>query len=746
MSISMALILIAFVIQQLNIDKDYPKIDRIYRLYANENIADIREDFREVILDRYSEIEDACRYNNFTTTVTYNDKPVSGQMITTDSSFFNIFSSKFTMGSPHSSLNNLNDVVLTQSFARKIFGNENPVGKILIAEYKEPLTVSGIIEDLPKNSSIQGDFFTNSKLKIIWTGSTDPQGNRIAFFRLFVLVRNPGNVHFLEEFLSKDFSAGPFREGRGYLIDKINFVPFADSYFMQGVNKSMTTHANIRLIRLLSIISCIIILLAVFNYTNLATAMQAERYKEIGIKKSVGADKQQLFTQFMAESFLICFISFGLAVMLTMIWIPFFENFLEADINLKVLLHPIWLGWMILGIVVISFVSGIYPALSISKLKPVSIFRKNQAVGQNSLGLRTVLNTLQFGVSIALIITLIVLSKQIDYVRAKDFGFDTDKLIRVGVHWRLVDKTGLIRDKLLSYPTIKSVCFSHGSPGSIYSTSTWHILGEQNNIINELTVDSAFFNVFQIPIAQGRNLLPSDFDKACYINETAFKKTGWDTFEGKSYHGLEVIGVVKDFNFENLYSPITPLVVQVSSRMGVSHLTLRVTPANISQTINALKETWSEICTGHPLDYQFYDQWLNSMYKSEERLAASIRLFAILAIVISCMGILGLAEFSIKKRTKEIGIRKVNGAKVSEILTMLNKDFVKWIVIAFIIATPIAYYAMNKWLENFAYKTSLSWWIFALAGVLALGIALLTVSWQSWRAATRNPVEALRYE
>jgi putative ABC transport system permease protein len=341
---------------------------------------------------------------------------------------------------------------------------------------------------------------------------------------------------------------------------------------------------------------------------------------------------------------------------------------------------------------------------------------------------------------------LIILSKQIDFVRSKDFGFDTNRLLRVDVHWQLFNKAKAIRDRLLTDPSISDVCFSHGSPGSIYLTSSWDGLESKDIIVNELNVDTSFLKVFRIPVIMGRELRPSDFNKVCYINETAFKLTGWKSFFGEKYHGKEIIGIVKDFNFANMYNPIGPLVIPISSDMGISHLTVRVNPGNLQRVINTLKATWKEVCPGHELKYQFYDEWLNSMYKGEERLVSSIRLSAILAILISCLGILGLAEYTIKRRTKEIGLRKVNGATILNIIILLNTNFFKWVLIGFVIACPVTYFIMHKWLENFAYKTVLSWWIFALAGIIALGIALLTVSWQSWRAAMRNPVEALRYE
>jgi len=742
-SISIVLVLIAFLINEFSVDNGYPNIDRIYRVFANDNVASVREDFCEYFLENYPEIKDACRYNSYQTTVTFDDIPFTGQMIATDSSFFNIFSSGFLIGHASYSLSDPNDIVLTESFAKKIFGNEDPIGKILIAEYKEPLVVSGIIEDFQDNSSIQGDFITNSKTKIWYEGTSDGQGNRVNYFRLFCLTDNKANIPVLEDMLTKDISS--IKYSLGYPIESISLIPFSESYFMQGINRSQTSHANIKLIKLLLVITSVIILLAIFNYINLTTAGFTDRYKEIAVKKTIGASRQKVFLQFMSESVLVCFIALLVALLLSSFWIPLFEKFLGDSVNLKVLYKPIVLVSILTGVLMISILSGIYPALAISGLRPINIFMKRGITKRSTFNLRGVLNIIQNAVSITLIIALIVITRQIDYVRTKDFGFDTDRLLSVYIHWRLADKTGIIRDKLLQDPTVKNVCFSHGTPGSIYSYSSWNVDDRQLKM-NDLTVDSAFFNVFRIPILVGRELLPSDFEKVCYINETALKTSGWDTFEGQKYHGMEIIGVVKDFHLASMYNPIEPVAVVFSSGMGVSHMTLRVEPVNIPKTINALTKAWKEVCPGHELKYQFYDDWLDSMYKSEERLAAAIRLFAVLAIIISCLGIIGIAEFAIKKRTKEIGLRKVNGARISQVMVLLNMDFIRWVFLALFIAIPLSYFLLKKWLETFAYRAGLSWWIFTISGIIALLIALLTVSWQSWRAATGNPVEALRYE
>jgi putative ABC transport system permease protein len=262
----------------------------------------------------------------------------------------------------------------------------------------------------------------------------------------------------------------------------------------------------------------------------------------------------------------------------------------------------------------------------------------------------------------------------------------------------------------------------------------------------ELSVDSSFFKVFQVPILMGRKALPSDFNKVCYINETAFKTSGWETFTGEKYHGMEIIGIVKDFHFDDLYNKISPLAIQLTSEMSISHMTMSIGTDDLPGTIDILRKTWDEICPGHELKYQFYDEWLDSMYKNEEKLSAAISFFAVFAIIISCLGIFGITEYTIRRKTKEIGIRKVNGASTSEIIFFLSGDIIRWSLIGFFLALAPVWYIMDRWLETFAYRTQANWWIFVLAGLLSMAISLLTVSWQSWMAATRNPIEALRYE
>jgi putative ABC transport system permease protein len=357
--------------------------------------------------------------------------------------------------------------------------------------------------------------------------------------------------------------------------------------------------------------------------------------------------------------------------------------------------------------------------------------------------------TFQLTASIALIAVVMIIFKQLSYIKHSDMGFDREMLVRIDIPYDF-QKTETLLQEISNLSFVKGNTISTGCPGMInnkYGSNS----GEKSFDINCIPVGNNYIETMGIELLEGRNFLESDLNKSCLINEEALKQFGWDSFEGKKFNngqegGYNVVGIIKDFKFESYHSTVEPLALLFDGAAYVNVLSVRLSPGNTGQQIAQIGKIWKTISPYEPMNLMFYDDYFQSMYAKEEKLASSITFFSLIAVVLTCMGILGQIFMICLNRIKEIGIRKINGAKVSEILTMLNRDFIKWVAIAFVIATPIAYYAMNKWLENFAYKTELSWWIFALAGLLALGIALLTVSWQSWRAATRNPVEALRYE
>jgi putative ABC transport system permease protein len=484
-----------------------------------------------------------------------------------------------------------------------------------------------------------------------------------------------------------------------------------------------------------------LLILAVFNYINLSVAHNGNRLKEFGIKQTLGARNLNVFLQFIGEAFFTTLAASFAALLIAYFIQPIFVKLFGKDFPLfGIFSSPGLIMASIITLACIAIVSAAYPAWVATKVQAKDLLQKKGRTKAGEFDLRKSLNIIQFAASIVILVSLMVITRQVKYAKNLDFGFRTEQLIKIPVHWKAADKIDVLKERLNSVPGVESSCFTHGTPGGIYSYSQDDELGKVSNISS----DYSFVETFGLKILEGRNFYENDKNNVCLINKTAMQQAGWDSFEGKKMFGSEVVGLLEDFHYESLYNKIGALMI--SNAKDVSHFNVRIRPENMAQTIKDIEKGFKEVLPDYEFSFQFYNEYLGSMYQQEEKRADSIGIIAIIAILISCIGLFGLVEFSTKRRIKEIGIRKVNGARVFEVIAMLNGDFVRWVAIAFVIATPIAYYAMNKWLENFAYKTSLSWWIFALAGLLALGIALLTVSWQSWKAATRNPVEALRYE
>ncbi|MFV0268152.1 MAG: ABC transporter permease, partial [Draconibacterium sp.] len=414
-----------------------------------------------------------------------------------------------------------------------------------------------------------------------------------------------------------------------------------------------------------------------------------------------------------------------------------------ADVNFRQLL-PVFAA-TIAGIILLNSLAPLYV---LSRFNITDFLLGGRKRNGKQLAKQAML-TFQLTVSIALIAVVMLIFKQLQYVKHYDLGFTDEHLVRIELPF-LFERPEVLKNEVTKLPFVAGSTLSNGYPGHINMSMGSGVEGDEF-MVNCVYVSHDFLETFGVQLLNGRNFLAGDKNQACMMNEAARKRFGWETIQDKKYNngrdgGYNVVGEVNNFHVESLHSGMTPVALIYEPERGFNTLSLRLASGNVGQQMDQVRNVWKNMLPDDPMEFTFYDSQFQAMYAKEDKLAKSITFFSLIAIVLTCMGILGQIFLISLNRTKEIGIRKVNGAKISEILTMLNKDFVKWVAIAFVIATPIAWYAMNKWLENFAYKTTLSWWIFALAGVLALGIALLTVSWQSWRAATRNPVEALRYE
>jgi putative ABC transport system permease protein len=740
--------ILLFVMKENSYDKFNENYDRIYRLSAKNDITDYQT--AQIAVDNFSQVEKVCAMARYFSKewIIYNNKAslINGQ-ISTDNSFFQIYSTQFIYGSKEKALPDINSCILTESSWKKIFGDENPIGKVIIRGNISgtELIVKGVIKDFPDNSSFKADILVNIENKKFHnTFYTDPE--------------NPGTVlHPCEVYLLLKKGEEGIRTSENFRRHAEVFYPYAKNPGLDPLSDMHLEYSTMNLGDSLSVnftsykfiidIGVIILILAIINYVNLTAAQQNKRNKETGIRKTVGASRKDMIILFLTESVLVSYIAFFIALALMELFIPTFSRLIDEKLDSSLLLDfPVYL-FLPLGILIIGVIAGLIPALILSSFNPIRMFSGGISGKQKKSYWRNALTVFQFAVSICLIFCIIVIQRQMNILKYKNLGFNTDQTMFISIP--RLDRADSLRipalmDKLRQHPNIAGVSGTvHYIPGDIP-------VGNSQEIAY-LYTDSAFLKTFAIPLVKGRDFLPGDKEAACLINEAAYKKLGWNNLDSKVINAsydkapYQVVGVVKDFNFSSLYQDIAPLcIVYTKSRATV--INLRITPKNALQTMDYIKEVWNELMPLYPMEYQFYDEWLDARYRGLEYFGGLINLFGTLAIVISCLGILGLAVFSSERRAKEIGIRKVHGASIPELMYMLNKDFIKWVMFAFIIAAPIGYYFMQSWLEDFAYKTEINWLVFFFSGFFALAVALFTINWQIWRSATRNPVEVLKYE
>jgi putative ABC transport system permease protein len=734
-SLAVILILSSFLVSEYSYDSHIKDADRIYRVVASKNEAMVPEQARQLLLSQVPEISSATNFMTSTESVVYNGLNYNVEVINSDEGLFSVLPVQFKTGIFTDIFKDKSHVVITESLSKKIFGNEDPVGKPLRISHKEDVTVGAVINDFPEKSTLTGELICSKELRIRYSQSCT---NDICttFYPTLVKLKSGASFETVNSKLNQVIPK--IRENDD---NKYSLSPYKNVYFNTSLSHDSLRHCNVKLLKLLFWLTAVLLLLAVFNYINLSVAQNTSRFKEYGVRQTMGAGPVVLFFQFVGEAFFTIFTAAIIALFLTGLIKPLFVELLGKNFRIANLFStPQLISISVTSLVLIALVSAIYPARLALKTSTKDMLQKKVIGKISAFDIRKSLNVIQFAATIAIIVSLIAITRQLKYVKTIDFGFNTGQLIKIPIHWRAADKAGILKNEFNSIPGVKYSCFSHGIPGDIQSYSQNDEFGRVSEIIS----DYSFVETFGLPVIAGRNFTPGEERNVCLINKTAMKQAGWDNIEGKKIFGSEVVGLLDDFHYQDLYNKIGGLMI--TNGKDVSFFTVRLLPGNITGTLEKIKETFKKVLPDYDFSFSFYDDFLDSMYKQDEKRAESVKIISLIAILISCVGLIGLVEFSTRYRIKEIGIRKVNGARVSEIMLMLDQDFIKWVSLAFIIATPIAWYAMHKWLESFAYKTELNWWIFVLAGLLTAGIALLTVGWQSWRAATRNPVESLRYE
>lgn len=742
-AMSSILIIYLYIANEYKYDKDIENGDKIYRLEATMAVMPSFPGY--ILKSETGYVENVTRVKIESHNINFNEQAYRLENIgMADSTFFNIFNFRFILGNKGEALKKIHSIVLTKSESEKIFGKTNPINKVILFENKYSFTVTGVIEDPVWFHLPFSGIATIESLREMNYADILEQKDGFDYFTY--IVGKPS--HTQDETLGS-VNAKLLASGYENFVPKFHLTSLDDLYFSKPLSyEGITLHGNKSVLYVLFSIAVLLLSLACINFINLTIARSNIRVKEVGIKKLTGSSKTALVFQFLIESVFIILFALALALILVKVVHPSFCNLIGKQIDSNLIYGPVNAVIILLVTIFIGLLAGLYPAVFMSRTKPILLLKNRSGILSQKSLLSKGLITFQYTISIMLIAGTLVILRQLDFLKEKDLGFTKEQLIYIRLNDDIAKQKSSFKEELLTIPGIVKAAYSGNTMGNEWGNWVNDIEGETRSFKTN-SVDPDYFDVMGIKLKEGRTFSREDVNSNFVINETAVKS--WELKnplevsmlrDGKNY---PIIGVVEDFNFQSPRYPILPVLFNFrDDRFRV--INIKISTNNINDVLKGIKNIWNKLCPTYVLEYHFIDEYYDRQYKSDTQLGALVGIGGCIAIIIACLGILGLVISSAESKVKEIGIRKVNGAKISEILMMLNMDFIKWVAVAFIIATPVAWVVMHKWLQNFAYKAELSWWIFALAGILALGIALLTVSWQSWRAATRNPIEALRYE
>jgi putative ABC transport system permease protein len=747
---AVCIIIALYAYNEFTIDQCYPEYDRITRVIdAKSNNCDLDYNLNAILREKYPEVELSCPVMllggvDVSARTEKNSTRFKGVTSTTND-FFKIFSIRIIKHSGNLPFEGNSSAVITESLARKLFPDDDPLGKSIVVHEFITATVTAVVEDFPKNSSIQVPLMLNSDNENFRLNRSCNNNKCIYPASLFLLLKRETDPKIFTEKLN--MTIGSYQTD----IEEISLQKLKNIYLTPGIAGNQNNSGNKTLILIFISIGILILVLSIINYLNFYISLQYTKLKEIGIKKIHGAGFKQLLTFSLVEVSVSIFISVILALFFASYLLPIANPLFDRQLELKSLIRP-GLLMIFTGITItLIALNSIAPLYILSKFN-VQSFLSGSKAGTGRQPFRNLLTVFQFIISIVLLVSVFTLNKQITFAKHSELGFNKELLIRLNLPMGFNNNEAL-KQNLNQLTFCKDVSLSQGVPGNI-NIFMGSGTGEKSFNLQCIYVDIDFLKTMGIRLNEGRQFLQGDMGKSCIINEAAVEQYGWDDLENRKFNnfregGLMVIGIKENFHVESLRSKIQPvclIFVNKDIAKNLSNVSIRLTGGNIDNKMKDLEKVWKSFIPNLPMDYSFYEDNFDAMYKQDERLGKAIGMFAFIAFFLTCMGILGQIFQGCANRTKEIGIRKINGANVSEVMRLLSKDFVKLVALSFGIAIPIAWFVMHKWLQGFAYKTELSWWIFALAGVISLVIALLTVSWQSWRAATMNPVEALRYE
>jgi putative ABC transport system permease protein len=734
-----------YVIQELSVDKFHEKKDRIYLLVNSTDIASVSNPVGDYVQSKLPEIESYTRVLSRNVNFKYGETNTFYEAMFADSTFFNIFSFDLIDGNPDNVLKSKQNVVLTQSFANKIFPDINPLGKTFQVDDIEVI-VSGIMKDFPSNTHLpECDFILNYGLITNYWGEDILQDWGNSSFVTYLLLKEGADINSKKDFLLELFKQDYWVYEMGY-YDEVTFVPVDEIYFNNFSTGNIGFNSNSKsLIYIYFAITILILMVAILNYINLTVSQSSFRGKETAIRKLLGSSQKSIISQFISESIMMALLASVLGILLAFAAKPFFNNIMSTNLDISQYVTPLNILIVITGIVVIGIVSGLFPAIVVSQFKPIEVVKGTYKLKVKTL-FSKVLITFQYLVAISLLICSIFLIKQTNYLKDYNLGYDTGKVF---VMKNIFDQEKIegLKNELFKIPGVENVSYSAGTPFDGGNNQSFEYEGEPLSF-QVFQVDSAFFDVYGIKLfpfedINGNSVWVNQQGlNALHLDSTNRSFKYWD-------QDLYISGTTNDFNFRSLHTPVGPSLIIYYSELNYRpwHISVKIaSSANTFETADRIKETYTEYSNGELFDSFFADEVIQKQYEGENKISKIIIAFTVLTIIILMMGILAMSLYYVNQKEKEIAIRKANGAKEKEIIYMLNMNFIKWIIVAFVLAIPLSYFAMQKWLESFPYKISLTWWIFIMAGIVIILLSAVFVTLQSWKTATSNPVNALKNE
>lgn len=761
--IASALFLIIYVTDEVSYDKYHEKADRIYRV--SSHISETDDEFTwivaqipfgpQVVLD-YPEVQAAVRFINFNRApFKYNDKEFYEEnFYYADTAVFDVFTYKFLRGDPKTALTEPNTMVLTETVANKYFGNDDPIGKTLVSG-EESYRITAVIEDVPQNSHFR--FNALSSRKSLPSDFVGSWGN----FGVFTYLLFP------EGFDVEAFEVKMQEMYGKYMAEIFERRGISIEYVLDPITKIHLTSTNpgepeptgsITYVYIFSIVAFFLILIAAMNYMNLATARSARRAREVGLRKVVGSNRLSLVLQFLSESITLTLISLILSIVVVALLLQQFNLLAGKNFDLSILQSPVVILSALAVIIVVGIIGGTYPAFYLSRFQPTTVLKGEVTKGSSGNLFRKVLVVFQFLISVSMIICTLVVYKQLNFLKTKDLGYDQTNILSIGLTNRnMVRSYPVFKQKLLDNPIIKSVASTNTPMGGGSSKNLLSVESDEGMVdrgVNLAVVDHDFIETLGIKMLKGRDFqsdIPGDTLNGVIVNETFVKRMNWTEPLGKKIETIGsgflkaiVVGVMHDYHQTGMYNEIETLMLLYRPFGRIVYI--KLTDNNRQESIRFIEQTWREMYPEQPFEYEFLSDTFSNQFEADEKRGFIFTLFTILAIVIACLGLFGLASYTVERRTKEIGVRKVIGASEGSIVGLISKEFLILVSISIVIAIPVSFYFMSRWLDNYVYRTNLSVFIFVLAATISILVTFVTISFKAYRAAIMNPTESLRTE